>query len=313
MVLAVIMAFSYPQVPWYICALSAVPGVLYGMAGIMQGYLNYNRVFLWPGAQELFSSIVLTLGVVFAAKYGVWTYAVVQIVVGLARILIQLPDLKKFMKGRHVLPALFSFPKIHIEADLFRYVGPIIFTFVLSGVPGFVILKLLHSAGEGNIAAYNYANKIIGLFNPIVVIPLTTYLIPTMQRWLKEGRSVVKINTLAIWGVGIASLLFSVLLAIKPELLVALIYARGAFSTSALELTSLYLKYQGFAVVGYALMYYLLQLTLLRDQAKRLMLSYVIGTIAILLLLVFLPFAPYITIGLALTVGVTLSVVVLVG
>jgi peptidoglycan biosynthesis protein MviN/MurJ (putative lipid II flippase) len=123
----------------------------------------------------------------------------------------------------------------------------------------------------------------------------------------------VKINTLAIWGVGIASLLFSVLLAIKPELLVALIYARGAFSTSALELTSLYLKYQGFAVVGYALMYYLLQLTLLRDQAKRLMLSYVIGTIAILLLLVFLPFAPYITIGLALTVGVTLSVVVLVG
>jgi hypothetical protein len=43
------------------------------------------------------------------------------------------------------------------------------------------------------------------------------------------------------------------------------------------------------------------------------MLSYLVGTLAIMVLLLVLPFAPYITIGLALTVGVTLSVLVLVG
>jgi putative peptidoglycan lipid II flippase len=312
MVLAVIMAFSYPQVPWYICLFAAMPGILYGMAGIMQGYLNYNRVFFWPGAQELVASIVLTFGVALASKYGIWAYAYVQIFVGLVRVLIQLPDLRKFMKGKNVLRELFAMPKITMEWGLFKYVGPIIFTFILSGVPSFLMLRLLSTTGEGHIAANNYASKIINMFNPIIVIPFTTYLIPTLQRWLKEGRSIAKVNTLALTLIGTASLAFALLLAFAPTVLVKLIYARGAFESSALYLTSQYLKFQAFATVGYAIMYYLLQLSLLKEQSKRLMLSFTLGTIAIIALLFLLPFAPYVTIGVALTVGVFISVGVLV-
>ena len=311
-ILAGIMIVVYPNVPWQYCVLAALPGVLYGMAGIMQSYLNYNRVFLMPGAQELLGNILLLFGIIIAAKYGVYWYIVVMIVTGLLRIAVQLPDVMKFLKGKSWFTELFGFQKIRFEKELLVYIGPILITFILSGVPGFLILHKLNAAGEGYIAAYNYSNKIVGLFNPIFVIPLTTYLIPSMQRWLEEKKSIQVINTIAFMLIGVSSLAFACLLAIAPEVLVKLIYARGSFDHEALWLTSKFLRYQAFATVGYALMYYLLQMTLLSRKAKRLILSYILGTIAIIALLYILPFAPYVTVGVSLTIGVLVSLVVLI-
>lgn len=310
-VLAVVMKLQYPEVPFLWCVLSALPGILYGMAGIMQSYLNYNREFLLPGIQELITSILLTFGVAAAAMWGVWAYPVVMIGTGIVRVLIQLPGMKTFLKNSGGVQSLFSIFPIRFEKELLMYVGPIIVTFIMSGVPGFAMLSILSKSGEGYIAAYNYANKIIGLFNPIVVIPLTTYLIPMMQRWSQEGKNVAKISLYTLTMIGILAVLFALILACWPEVLVRLIYARGSFDVAALALTSQFLKYQAFALVGYALMYYLLQVSLLKDQSKRLILSYIVGTIIILVLLYTLPFAAYITIGTALTVGVMASTVIL--
>jgi len=310
--LAIIMILVYPEVPWQYSVLAAIPGIFYGMSGIIQSYLNYNRVFFWPGAQELIAHLFLLLGVVVAAKYGIYWYVVVMIVTGMLRIVVMLPDLKKFLQGKSWLKELFGVQKVQFERNLLIYVGPVLFTFILSGAPGFLILHKLNFAGEGYIAANNYANKIINLFNPIFVIPLTTYLIPTMQRWIEEKKSVVKVNTMAFVMIGVSALAFATLLAVEPEFLINLIYARGQFDHQALWLTSKFLKYQAFAVVGYALMYYLLQLTLLYNKPKRLMASFIFGTLLIIALLYLLPFAPYVTIGVALTVGVLGSIIVLI-
>jgi putative peptidoglycan lipid II flippase len=311
-VLATVMIIVYPNVPWQYSVLAAIPGVFYGMAGIIQSYLNYNRVFLWPGAQELIGHVVLLLGIVFAAKFGIYWYVVVMIFVGLLRILVMYPDLRKLLMGKPWIRELFGVQKVHFERELLVYIGPVLFTFILSGVPGFLILQLLNTAGEGYIAAYNYATKLTALFNPIFVIPLTTYLIPTMQRWIEEKRSVVQVNTVAFVLIGSMSLAFATLLAVQPEFIINIIYARGQFDHQALWLTSKFLKYQAFAVVGYALMYYLLQLTLLYNKPKRLMASFIVGTLLIIALLYLLPFAPYVTVGVALTVGVMGSVGVLI-
>lgn len=311
-VLATVMILVYPNVPWQYSVLAAIPGVFYGMAGIIQSYLNYNRVFLWPGAQELIAHVMLLVGVIIAAKFGIYWYVVVMIVVGMLRILVMYPDLRRLLMGKPWIRELFGVQKVQFDWSLIAYISPILFTFVLSGVPGFLILHKLNLAGEGYISANNYANKIINLFNPIIVIPLTTYLIPTMQRWIEEKKSVVKVNTIAFILIGTGSLAFAALLALKPELLINIIYARGQFDHTALWLTSKFLKYQAFAVVGYALMYYLLQLALLYNKPKRLMASFIFGTLLIIALLYLLPFAPYVTVGLALTVGVVGSVMVLI-
>ncbi len=310
--LAIIMMFVYPGVPWQYCVIASLPGIFYGMAGIIQSYLNYNRVFFWPAAQELVTHVILLLGIVVAAKFGIYLYVVVMIFIGILRILIMIPDLKKFLKGKSWFTELFGIQKVQFESALILYIGPILFTFILSGVPGFLILNKLHGAGEGYIAAYNYANKVINLFNPIFVVPLTTYLIPTMQRWIEEKRSVATINTVAFVMLSIASLAFSLVLVIWPEFLINLIYARGHFDHQAMWLTSKFLRYQAFATVGYALMYYLLQLTLLHNKPKRLMASFIVGTIVIVGLLYAIPFAPYVTVGVSLTLGVLASIIVLI-
>lgn len=310
--LAIIMLFLYPHIPWQYTLLAVLPGIFYGMAGIIQSYLNYNRVFFWPGAQELIAHIFLLIGVIFASKYGIHLYIVVMMLTGILRILVMIPDLRKFLKGKSWFSELFGLQKVRIEKELLIYVGPILFTFILSGTPGFLILDKLHTAGEGYIAAYNYANKVIGLFNPIFVIPLTTYLIPTMQRWIDEKRSTSRVNTVALIFIGGFSLGFAVLMAIKPEFLITIIYARGNFDHQAMWLTSKFLRYQAFTVVGYALMYYLLQMTLLNNNAKRLIASYISGTVIIVFLLYILPFAPYVTVGISLTLGVLASLIVLI-
>lgn len=312
LVLLFVMLLLYPHVPWQYVVLAVTPGIFYGMAGIIQSYLNYNRVFFWPGAQELIAHLFLLLGVVYAATHGIYLYVLVMMATGILRILVMIPDLRRYLKGKSWITELFGIQKVHFEKELLIYIGPILLTFILSGTPGFLILDKLHASGEGYIAAYNYANKVIGLFNPIFVIPLTTYLIPTMQRWLEEKRSIERVNTIAFVLIGICSLSFAVVMAIWPEFLIKVIYARGNFDELALWLTSKFLRFQAFTVVGYALMYYLLQMTLLGNKAKRLILSYISGTIAILILLYLLPFAPYITVGISLTIGVLTSLLILI-
>jgi len=311
-ILAIIMVLVYPEVPWQYSVLAAIPGVFYGMAGIIQSYLNYNRVFFWPGAQELIAHLFLLVGVIIAAKFGIYWYVIVMIVVGILRVVVMLPDLTRFLKGKSWFIELFGVQKVRFEKELLLYVGPVLFTFVLSGVPNFLMLHKRNAAGVGYIAASNYANKIINLFNPIFVIPLTTYLIPTMQRWIEEKKSVVKVNNMALVLIGTGAFAFALLMAIEPEFLINAIYARGQFDQQAIWLTSKFLKYQSFAVVGYALMYYLLQLTLLYNKPKRLMASFIVGTLLIIALLFLLPFAPYVTVGVALTAGVMGSVIMLV-
>lgn len=310
--LVCVMLWLYPHVPWQYSLLAALPGVFYGMAGIIQSYLNYNRVFFWPGAQELVAHIILLFGVVIASQYGIYLYVIVMIFTGVLRILVMIPDLKRYLKGKSWTQELFGIQKVGFEKNLLVYIGPILFTFIVSGAPGFIILDKLHAAGEGYIAAYNYSNKVIGLFNPIFVIPLTTYLIPTMQRWIEEHRSISRVNTIAFVLLGIASFSFALILAIWPEALIKVIYARGSFDSQSLWLTSKFLRYQAFSIVGYALMYYLLQMTLLSNKSKRLIWSYLIGTIVIVLLLFSLPFVPYITVGVSLTVGVMVSLILLI-
>lgn len=310
--LVCVMLWLYPHVPWQYSLLAALPGVFYGMAGIIQSYLNYNRVFFWPGAQELVAHIILLFGVVIASQYGIYLYVIVMIFTGVLRILVMIPDLKRYLKGKSWTQELFGIQKVGFEKNLLVYIGPILFTFIVSGAPGFIILDKLHAAGEGYIAAYNYSNKVIGLFNPIFVIPLTTYLIPTMQRWIEEYRSISRVNTIAFVLLGIASFSFALILAIWPEALIKVIYARGSFDSQSLWLTSKFLRYQAFSIVGYALMYYLLQMTLLSNKSKRLIWSYLIGTIVIVLLLFSLPFVPYITVGVSLTVGVMVSLILLI-
>ncbi len=311
-VLSVVMTFMYPEVPWYIALLASLPGILYGIAGIIQSYLNYNRVFLWPGAQELIAHFFLLIGVIIASQFGVWSYVIVLILTGIIRIIVQLPNLAVYLRKSHrKFSELFGWSQVNFEKELIIFVGPLLVTFILSGVPGFMVLDKLHAAGEGMIAAYNYAVKIIGLFNPIFIVPITTYLIPTLQRRAKEGRSIELLNTVAISLIAVFSFLFALLLVVAPEFLVKIIYARGQFDQLALQLTSQFLKFQAFAVVGYALMYYLMQLTLIDNRGKRLIASYVTGTIVIMLGLLFLPFAPYVSVGISFTIGVFASLAIL--
>ncbi len=311
--LSISTIFTYPEIPWYLAVLSALPGVLYGLAGIIQSYLNYNRVFLWPGAQELLGNIFLLLGIVLAAKFGLGAYVVVLIGTGFLRIAVQIPNLRTYLKkSGHKIRDLLGWPQVTFEKSLLIFVGPLLFTFILSGIPGFLILHKLSTSGEGMIAAYNYANKIIGFFNPIFVIPITTYLIPTMQRRIQEGRQSNSLNTLALLFISVSSVSFALLMLFEPQLLISIIYAHGKFDTEALLLTSKFLQYQSFATVGYALMYYIVQLTLLGNKSKRLILSYIVGTIVIIASLYMLPFAPFVTVGIALTLGVFASIAVLV-
>lgn len=310
-VIGIILVVSHQEISPVLLIIASASAFFYGISGILQSYLNYKLKFYKSSLQDVVSQVALIVGIVIAAKFGLIAFAAMVLVSGILRVIIQLPEVAKTVKGFKFQRLVLS--RIVINRKLLIFTLPLLVSFLISNIPAFIILFLLQKSGAGNVAAYNYATKIITLFNPIVVIPLTTYIIPVLHKMLSDNKqqTVKLFNTLALAVIFISSTAAVFVLDFFAKNITSFVYFRGKFDTNSLAITSNFLKYLAFTIPGYAIMYYLLQLVLLYKRDSFVFISYFIGTIASIITLYFFRTELLQGSAFALVVGTWVSITIL--
>jgi putative peptidoglycan lipid II flippase len=311
LVIVIIMAVLYSQLSLPLLILSGLSAILYGVSGIIQSYLHFKQKFYRASLQDLLSQIVLTIGIGVSSLYGMWWFGFALILSGIVRIMLLTPDLSRIIGKLSVMQFLPT--KVENRKELLIGIFPLLLSFFLSNIPSFFLIFFFERGGDGLVAAYNYAIKITAMFNPIIIIPLTTYAIPKLLQLDKEKKyQDSQLYSLIIVALAfIGGIIFSIFVWLFAEFITNILYARGSFDTSAVLLTTEMLKWYILPVTGYAVMYFLLQRVVLVGQNRIVLISYALGTLVTIAGL-FFP-TPLIPRGaIALTVGTMTSIIVLI-
>ncbi|GEM_PF-2723776 len=310
-IIAIGMISFYPEIPsiWFIVA--AGTAILYGISGIIQSYLNYRLLFISSSFQDTVSQVILSVGIILSAIMGYQYFIIFLPLSGLFRILIQLPSLFKALPMENVFSIVKKIIPYHfIDPSLFWFIIPLIIAFFVTNIPTFVIYYIFNTLGEGYISAYNYALKVTALFNPLLVIPITTYVIPILRSKYQKISLLSREVFVILGSILMLSIIFALLTYIGADQITHLFYARGMFDSVALSQTVLILKILSFTIPGYSVMYMLLQIVILSDMKKLVLWSNIIGTIVATGILVFLPRDVQV-IGISLIFGTWTSILIL--
>ncbi|WKZ30186.1 MAG: lipid II flippase MurJ [Candidatus Dojkabacteria bacterium] len=304
------MEILYSQLSLPLLMLSGFAAILYGMSGVIQSYLYYRQKFYRASLQDLFSQIILTVGIGISSMLGLQWFGLALIVSGLIRISLLIPDLKQLIGDisfRQFIPM-----KIESRKELFIGVLPLLLSFFMSNIPGFLLIFLFEREGIGFISAYNYALKVTAVFNPIFIIPLTTYAIPKLQQLEKKKQYTDSYlyGTLILLLATAGGIVFSFFVWLFAGTITQVLYARGSFDTNAITMTSEMLRWYVLPVPCYAAMYFLLQRIVLSGRNNLVLVAYIAGTIVTIVGFVFpLPILQKGAVSLA--IGTLVSILIL--
>lgn len=312
-IMIMLVSFGAKLTPFEIIG-STVAGYLYGISTVIQGFVNYKQKYALSAVQDTLSQGILLLGIFLSAKYGINIFVISYIISGLTRIIVQLPDLKQYVPEVLTVKGLVNLcvnvPTINQK--LYKMIAPVVISFMQSSIPQFFIIFFLQISGAGMLSAFNYANKIIALFNPIVVIPIMTYAVPKLIRIVSEKNTrFFKVTRYLLTGVLAVSLVTAGISSIFSEQIIKIVYMRGEFDVSALLSTTQFMSILSWAIVGYAVMYVLLQIALVINKQKLVLVAYTINSITMIITLIqfYIPLTQ--RIGLALILGTLISCIIL--
>lgn len=215
------------------------------LSNIITGILLSKERFLIPSLINIPSNIAVIISAIyFFQKYGVFALAYATVIGGFFQVLIQIPTFRKVFKHKYI----FNLKKFE-----FRKFSTLLLPVVM-GTAFFelnmLICRILASKLEiGSVSAISYSLVIVHFVTNIVILAIATVIYPTLST-LSVNRSYRKFKnllskTIALVGaITVPSTLGIILL--RKEI-IKVVFARGAFDISAINLTSYML---GFHVIG---------------------------------------------------------------
>jgi putative peptidoglycan lipid II flippase len=219
------------------------------LIGVSVSYLNTVGKFSYAGLSVLIFNITLCgfLIVPDFAKWGVFGFGVAMIVANLLRLAFQLGAMKEVILTplRYIEPVSLKFIRV------FLY-GIASYALVVGAA---VVFRTIHaSGGDGELSAFNYANKLFELPAALLVAPVATVFLPLLADNTQMGANEFEGKFLAACGAAWALSFSSGVLGHQfMELLVGLIYGYGSMSVAGLESIASVAKIMVLALPAYAL------------------------------------------------------------
>lgn len=219
------------------------------LIGVSISYLNTVGKFSYAGLSVLIFNITLCgfLIVPDFAKWGVLGFGVAIIAANLFRLTFQLGAMREIILTplRYVEPVSLEFIRV------FLY-GIASYALVVGAA---VVFRTIHaSGGDGELAAFNYANKLFELPAALLVAPVATVFLPLLADNTQMGANEFEEKILAACGAAWALSFSSGVLGHQfMELIVGLIYGYGSMSDTGLESIASVAKIMVLALPAYAL------------------------------------------------------------
>lgn len=216
---------------------------------VFSGFLKGNEKFSATAAAGIPFNMVYILFLLFFSKnYGITGLMVASIIAAFTQLIIQIPS-------AHNLKYSYKFT-INIKdkklKNTFHLIVPIVLGSMINKINTIVDKTLASQLIQGSISALNYANRLISLILNVFIMAITAVIFPVLsrefskqnidgaKRILSKGINIILIITIPAT-IGIIILAFPI---------TRLLFERGAFDSSATNMTALALIFYSIALVS---------------------------------------------------------------
>jgi putative peptidoglycan lipid II flippase len=223
-----------------------VGAVLVAVTNLVTGLLQSHRHFFWPAIVGVpFNLVLIAAALLFGGDSGVYAIAVGFVVGSFARVVVQLPGLRRV----HAQPRLGLQLRDPYVRTALTLAPLVLIGHAISSVNTLVDRLVASTQVEGTISALNYGYRLVLLPYGLVAVALLQAMYPALGGSRRLGAPTGELHMLVRSGFGALGLLLvpaAVALLVLRDPLVELAYERGAFDSQSASLTAA-------AVGGYAL------------------------------------------------------------
>ena len=211
--------------------------VIFGVSGVVMGILNARQHFLLPAMAPIFYNLGIMAGAIFLApSMGVLGLAVGVVAGALGHLLIQLPGLVG-QGFRYTITLGLQNPGVR---EVGRLMLPRMLGLAAVQINFLVNTILASSLVAGSLAAINYAWLLMLLPQGVFAQAVATAAFPTFSTQAARGQRAEMRSTLAatLRAILYLALPAAVGLIVLRELLVQLIFQRGAFTETSTQMVA---------------------------------------------------------------------------
>lgn len=222
-----------------------------GLSSIYRGYLNVNGEYVIPSSTGFLLNVILISSIVLSAHKHVVILAVGLFLANTLQYVIFVPKMRQ-LRYRH--DKVLDFKDEHIR-ELVWVAAPVMLSVAVQEINVLVDRTMASRIVVGGISALNYSNKLIGFVTGIVIVSITTAIYPVMskQAAAEDYQGLKKTTNEAISMTNLLVIPAMVGLMVLAKPIIAILFGRGEFDQTAIDLTSGALFWYAPILVGYGM------------------------------------------------------------
>jgi len=203
---------------------------------VANSFLQIKGNYVMPALIGVPLNFIIIISIVLSSKSDIMVLSIGSVLATISQIIMLIPFMyKKRYKYKFILNIKDKFIKSMTIIAL-----PVIIGTSVNQINTLVDRTLASKLAVGGISALNYANKLNGFIQGIFVMSIATVLYPTISKMAAEGNmdglkksvsEAISSISLLVMPATIGAMIFS-----KP--VVSLLFGRGAFNASAINMTS---------------------------------------------------------------------------
>lgn len=222
-----------------------------GTTYIYSAYLQLNNRFLTPALIGIPYNIIIMIAIAISANNDPLFLILGSVIATSSQLFILLPSIKK-TGYRHNFTI--NFKDEHLK-NLMIIALPVIIGVSVNQINTLVDRTIASGLVVGGISALNYANRLNGFVQGLIVAPVATVLYPSISKMaandnIKGLKSAINesMNSISIliMPITVGAMIFA-------EPIIKLLFGRGAFDSNAIILTTSALLFYSIGMIGFGL------------------------------------------------------------
>lgn len=222
-----------------------------GTTYIYSAYLQLNNRFLTPALIGVPYNIIIIIAIAISANQDPLFLILGSVLATASQLFILIPSIKR-SEYRHIFKI--NFKDEHLK-NLMIIALPVIIGVSVNQINTLVDRTIASGLVVGGISALNYASRLNGFVQGLIVTPVATVLYPSISKMaandnIKGLKAAINeaINSISIliMPITVGAMLFA-------EPIVKLLFGRGAFDANAITLTTSALVFYSIGMIGFGL------------------------------------------------------------
>lgn len=216
---------------------------------IFTGYLQVKNKFIIPAVTGFPLNLIVIVSIYYAAKGNYIILALGTLLATSSALFLMLPFI---IKEKFKYKFIIDFKDEKVRKSLFIAL-PVMIGASVDQVNVLIDKTMASSIAVGGVSSLNYANKLNLFMHGIIVASIITVIYPLMSSYATKSNldGVKKVITESISVITILILPITMGTMIFSKQIIVLLFGRGAFDASAIQMTSIALFYYSIGMIGF--------------------------------------------------------------